>query len=142
MDFDVIKEPWCTYQLTDGSTLRARDILIDVRRRIVDDVPKYHINVHNINVIICDPKLKGSPVAQPHSPDTILKSIEQQDVRYTTLSNDNNDYILSDGTKIKHHINLVTISRTALYNDAGDRIYAINRLSNTVIQNASQYAQQ
>lgn len=139
LDFEVLKEPWNLYQIADGSKLRIRTVLKDVRRVMEDGVPKYSVSVEGLIAIICAPELKGTPTVPAPEPSKLQENIEQADVAFDTIFQDNNDYMLNDGARIKLYFNLGDIVRTTLYDSNGDRIYIINHFSTVNIKAPPQY---
>lgn len=61
IDFDIIKEPWNKYQISDGSVLKVRTILMSVERVMNDNIPTFHVNANTLTVINVDQALKGTP---------------------------------------------------------------------------------
>jgi len=100
LDFEVLKEPWNMYQISDGSKLRIRNVLRDVRRIVEDGVPKYSATVEGMIVVLCAPELKGTPTVPSPSNDKLQESIERTDIAFDTIFQDNNDYMLADGARI------------------------------------------
>lgn len=130
------------YQMADGSKLRIRSVLKDVRRVIEGGVPKYSVSVEGIIVVICAPELKGAPTNPPPEQNKLQENIEQTDVAFDTIFQENNDYILNDGARIKIYFNLGDVARTTLYDSNGDRIYLINHISTANIKPPPQYSPQ
>lgn len=142
LDFEIHKEPWNIYQVSDGSRLRIRIVLKEVRRIVDGGVPKYHITTEAMIALICKPELKGRPSAATPSGDESQRNIERADIPFETIAHDNNDYLLSDDTRIKIHFNLGEVSRTALYDGNGDRVYVINHFTTTNIKLGPYYSHQ
>lgn len=142
LDFEVLKEPWNMYQISDGSKVRIRCILKDVRRVIEDGMPKYSITVEGMIVVVCAPELKGVPTTPAPAHDKLQESIERADIAFDTIFYDNNDYILNDGARIKIYLNLGEITRTTSYDSNGDRIYIINHSATVNIKPPPQYSPQ
>jgi len=142
LDFEVLKEPWNIYQISDGSKLRIRNVLRDVRRVVEDGVPKYSATVEGMIVVLCAPELKGTPTTPPPSKDKLQESIERTDIAFDTIFQDNNDYMLADGARIKLYFNLGEITRTRSCDSNGDRIYVINHFTTTNIKPPPQYSPQ
>lgn len=51
--------------------------------------------------------------------------MEIDDMRYDSLAQEFNEYLLDDGTKIKIHPNIICISRSSLKDVHGDPIYSV-----------------
>lgn len=139
LDFEVRKEPWNIYQVSDGTKLRIRIVLRDVRRVMDENVPIYVPDARVVIAVICAPELKGTPSILP-SDEERRQGAERADVPFDTISHDNNDYLLDDGTRIRIHFNLNEISRTPLYDANGDRVYIIDHTIAKNIKLAPQYS--
>lgn len=68
--------------------------------------------------------------------------MERKDLRYDTLSQEFNEYVLDDGTKIKIYSNITNIDRTRLRNAKGDPIYKIAPSIQIEIKPSSMYGAQ
>ncbi len=58
IEFEVIKEPWIKYQISDNSILKIRTILIKVERKMTENVPSFRIGAHPLIVVNTDPALR------------------------------------------------------------------------------------
>lgn len=115
LDFEIIKEPWNKCQISDGSVLKTR-IMKGAK-------PEFSINSQTLVVLNADPSLKGEPDTKRHTAREIEEAVERKDLSYDTLSQEFNEYILDDGTKIKIYSNITNIDRTELHNIKGNPIY-------------------
>lgn len=140
LDFDVLKEPWNIYHVSDGSRLRIRIVLREVRRVVNGNVPGYFPATQVMVAVICAPELKGTPSAPSQGNEEIQESVERADIAFETFAFDNNDYLLSDGTRIKIYFNLEEVSRTSLCDANRDRICTIKYITPTKIKPAPQYS--
>ena len=125
IEFEILKEPWNKYQLRDNSVLKTRTILKSVRRITQKNETQYQVDAHSLTVVHADPALRGSPNPNQISNDEILKNIEMEDMHYDSLAQESNEYQLDDGTKIKIHNNVTSISRSSLKDQHGDPIYSV-----------------
>ncbi len=139
IDFEIIKEPWNKYQISDNSILKTRTILMKVLRKMNDDKPEFSIDAQTLTIINADSSLSGSPNTKQHSPEDISRTIDKEDMRYDTLSQEFNEYILDDGTKIKIYTNVTKISRSRLHDQNGDQIYGIDSSNQMEIKTSQQY---
>lgn len=89
LDFEVLKEPWNIYQVSDGTKLRIRIVRRDVRRVMDGNVPEYIPDARIITAVICAPELKGTPSAAPSGGER-RQSIERADIPFETIAHDNN----------------------------------------------------
>ena len=131
IEFEIIKEPWIKYQISDNSILKVRTILQKVDRIMTEDVLAFNINAIPLIIINPDPTLKGSPSSKDYSQEEIKQSIEKYDMRYSTIYSEFNKYVLDDGTKIKIYTNVTNINKSSLYDTNGDPIYDI-QISNQI----------
>jgi hypothetical protein len=127
LDFEVIKEPWNKYNLTDGSNLKLRYVLTKVRRKMAEkSKPSYALKSQNVvesyNVPI---NLLGPPAKVPLSPDE-LKSAAKQEIGFTTLFEEWAEYLVEDGTRIRVKVSLLEVFRTEKTNPDGEPIYIAN----------------
>jgi len=139
IDFEIIKEPWQKYQISDGSVLRVRTILKKVERVMEGDKIHFNVDGQTLTVIHADPALKGTKNDRPIGKNEIQKSIDKDDMRYDTLAQEFNEYILDDGTKIKIYTNITNISRTKLFDRTGDPVYVVSNSTTMDIKPSSQY---
>lgn len=127
IDFEVLKETWCKYQVSDGTKINMREVLLAVRRVVVDGIPRYSVKTDTQTTLLCDPKLRGKPAQRAPAMEELSRAVEQHDMRYDTISADHSSYLLDDRTKIKINVTLVDVSRTTLYDPLGDRIYLLGQ---------------
>lgn len=134
IEFEIIKEPWNKYQLQDNSVLKTRIVLKSVMCTTKKNETQYAVDVQSINIVHADPTLRGNANTNQVSNDKILNSIEKEDMYYDSLAQESNEYKLDDGTKIKMHNNITSVSRSSLKDQHGDPIYSILS-SNQVLVN-------
>jgi len=139
IDFEIIKEPWNKYQLVDNSILKTRTILKKIERTMEGEKISFTMDAQTLTVIYADPALKGTPNTRRISKDDIIKSIDKPDMRYDTLAQEFNEYLLDDGTKIKIFTNVTGVSRTTLKDAKGDPVYTINSSNTIEIKPSEQY---
>jgi len=142
IDFEIIKEPWNKYQISDGSVLKARIILTEVERVMKGDMPEFSVNSQTLVILNANPSLKGEPSTKQHTAKEIEEAVERKDLRYDTLSQEFNEYVLDDGTKIKIYTNITNIDRTKLHNMKGDPIYKITPSIQIEVKPSSRYGAQ
>lgn len=141
IDFEIIKEPWNKYQISDNSVLKTRTILKKVERVTEGDKISFTVDAQTLTVLHADSALKGAPTNRPITKQEIQTSIDKEDMRYDTLSQEFNEYSLDDGTKIKIYTNVTKISRTTLRDNKGDPIYSVDSSIQMEIKPSSQYKQ-
>lgn len=139
INFEIIKEPWNKYQISDNSVLRTRTILKKVERKIEGDKISFAIDAQTLNVIDADSSLKGTPSKGKYTQQEIQNSIDKEDMRYDTLAQEFNEYQLDDGTKIKIYTHVTKITRTSLKDLKGDPIYRVGSNNSIEIKPSEQY---
>lgn len=129
LDFEVLREPWNKYSLRDGSSVKSRYILMKVKKRESTkegEKTAYGVEGQNITVIYSvPPELKGPPSKRTYTPQELSSSIVVDDVGYSTLSEEWNEYVVEDGTKIRVKDTVVKVSRTDKSDKNGDPIYLV-----------------
>ena len=80
IDFEIIKEPWNKYQISDNSILKTRTILMKVLRKMNRDKPDFRIDAQTLTIVNADPSLNGSPDTKQHSPEDISRAIDKDDM--------------------------------------------------------------
>lgn len=141
IDFEIIKEPWNKYQLADNSILKTRAVLKKVERVTDGDKISFNMDAQTLTVIYAESELMGTPNPRPISKKEMMQSIDKPDMRYDTLSQEFNEYLLDDGTKIKIFTNVTSVSRTSLKNSKGEPVYQVQTKNNIEIKRAEQYKQ-
>ena len=113
-------EDWSRYDLSDNSILKIKTILT----RVFKNQATYTIDFQNIVAILTNER--GNINSRPHSASDLQNSIIQEDVRYTTITQDWNEYVVDDGTRIKIQPLLMNVSKTSLFDSSGIPIYLVN----------------
>jgi len=136
LDFDVVREPWNKYELEGGPLLRAKYVLMGVKKRIEPDGRiSYGIKGQNvISVSHVPDELKGPPSKKRYSPEELEASIVKEDIRYSTLREEWNEYVAEDGARIRIKFTVVKVSMTNKTDSEGDPIYLIRSSSLPQIQ--------
>ena len=127
LDFEVIKEPWNKYNLTDGSNLKLRFTLLKVRRTMIQQgKPNYSIKSRiDVEAYNVPQNLRGPPAKVPVPPEE-LKKAKKQEVGFSTLFEEWAEYLVEDGTRIRAKTSLVEAFRTDRTNPDGEPIYLAN----------------
>ncbi|MHA1222155.1 MAG: hypothetical protein ACTSP3_02605 [Candidatus Heimdallarchaeaceae archaeon] len=133
IDFVIVNEPWNEYQLEDGTILKFRVILKRIRKeKKSEKQSNYIIDSHNLLVILKVPShLMGEP---DDTPKKIEKKNFVKDVNFSVKQEDWNDYMLSDGTRLRIKASVVTVYRTDLYDKNGEPIYHVESTIQTMIK--------
>lgn len=127
LDFTVSREDWCRYNLSDNSILKIKLIATKVRKKNTD----YNIDVQNIIVVLSNEQ--GQPDSKVYTPTELQQSITHE-VRYTTITQDWNQYIVDDGANIKIQPMVTKVSKTSKFDLHGDPVYLVNVQGNVVVE--------
>ena len=125
LDFEVIKESWNKYSLQDGTKFKVRSILQAVWIEQERGKTKHNVEVGNLQVWLCDTTVQGKPSTKQHTSKQLAENVEVKQCLYTTIQYEPSEYALDDGSRIVLHETLVSIARTSLFNNVGDRIYIV-----------------
>lgn len=131
VDFQVLKEDWSTYKLSDGTKMKAKIMVTKVVRTDqydpVTSEPIYVFSSTNHFTTICPKELKGEPTTNQLTPEIIQQSItEALDFESADREEKWNLYNLSDGSVLRVKLELTKISKTSLFEATGDPIYFVN----------------
>lgn len=127
LNFEIIREPWNSYELDDGPNLKTRLILKRVYRKMEEDKPGYDVDAQNLTVLTHVPNdLKGKSSKKKLSPKEIQAAVIRDDVRYTTLREEWNEYIVEDGARIRLKLTVMNVGKTSQFDQNGDPIYLVN----------------
>jgi len=127
IDFEVLREPWNKYELEDGAYIKSRYILTKFKQSGPDKQGRIKIGIdgQTITVVYNAPQsLKGTPFTGRYSPQEIKEAIEKE-VSYKVISEEWNEYITENGSKIRIKDDVIRISRTRLKDKNGDPIYFV-----------------
>ncbi len=126
VEFEILKEPWNTFQLSDGTLLKLRLILQKVRLWR-DEGGKSHLNyTHNLMVVSEVPEKLLGPKDEGHQLDEIKANIVEENIKFEPVSVGDFIYRLSDGRFMTFNVQLVSVSRSSLYGEDGEPLYAID----------------
>ena len=127
VDFEIIKENWNMYNLSDGTKLKIRDILRSAWfTKDSDGRKKYSADIYSDAIIMPDSNLQGQKNQTRWTSEQLQKNIDVENCRYDTLAYESTEYLLNGNTKILIHSNLTNIARTKLWDHNGDRIYMVD----------------
>jgi len=128
LDYDVVREPWNRYELESGSILRTKYVLNGLTKQLQEgDKTGYSAKGQNIVTLSHIPfDKRGRPAERPYSPPEIQSAIINEDVRYTTLREEWNEYVAEDGARVRVKLTVVRVASTSLYNMEGGPIYHVN----------------
>jgi len=128
LDYEIIREPWNRYELDGGAHLKVRYILSNITKKpgLEPSKPHYDVKGQNLSEVYRVPiDQKGPPSEKDYTPQELEAAIDDDDVKFSTLNEDWNEYFAEDGTRIRLKIMPVTIRKSKLCNREGDPIYNI-----------------
>jgi hypothetical protein len=86
----------------------------------------YAFKGQNVVSISHFPKeFKGSPSSRIYTPEELQASIVNENVRYSTLVEEWNEYAAEDGANIRVKITVVKVSKTNKTDNEGEPIYIV-----------------
>lgn len=134
LDFDVVKEPWNKYELADGAVVKIKLVVTKVRKEQptipagstatpANPVANYNFDLQTIAVSMSEEK--GTPDTRVYSPQELGAAVIKGDVRYTTVSEEWNEYVTDDGARVRLKVTLTRVSKTSKFDKNGDPIYLV-----------------
>jgi hypothetical protein len=128
MDFTIEKEGWNTYELTDGTTLRIRPIVVKIfKTKSLSPGKGEGLGIATQNVVVANARSdrKGPASTQPQQPDVIEKAPKTK-VGYTEKDEVWNTYLLPGNKRLKLRLIVTSVVRAeGLYDPFGNPIYAV-----------------
>lgn len=112
LDFVVVREDWCRYDLSDDSILKVKVVLTKVYKNQGQPM----CEIHPIHVILTNEK--GDPDPIKYSTEDLKASINK-DIKFTTVIEDCNEYVVDDGTTIKIRPLVSKIAKTSKFDSKG-----------------------
>lgn len=124
VQYKTIDEPWNTYELEDGTTIRVRLVLGGLIKESDADFSVQTTRVFNV---IPDGKYIGVPSPPMKPTEKVEDYIEADDLKVLKKTDNWNEYEL-DSEKIRLSIKgeLVSVSRTSRHDHKGIPIYVID----------------
>ncbi|MDE0526254.1 MAG: hypothetical protein OXI27_06650 [Thaumarchaeota archaeon] len=122
LDFEIVKEVWNVYELQDGTKIKIRFMLTAVR----NEGKKRQIQFDQKIVTLCDESVCGKPSEKGHTPEQLQQNIEIDNCPYNTMVHEPSEYHLDDNSRVLIHQNVMSIARTKLFDQEGNRIYLVD----------------
>jgi hypothetical protein len=125
LDFDVIREPWNKYEITsDGAFLKTKIVITKIRKKQTGENKwEYNFDMQPILVILSDEK--GTPDAKNYSQEELQAAVVKDDLRYTTVSEEWNEYVVDDGARLRIKSTVSRVGKTSLFDNTGTPQYWI-----------------
>jgi len=152
--FKVDRELWARYKLEDGTILKIKTVLINIKTNIElaeafkkqqetkERVPiGMHIQVHNIVGVEVPPNLRGPPDTKTYSPAELTNYVAQGDLEFERMDPTTwvSIYELENKITIKVQNTLIEASRTSKYDTSGDPIYLVSSSSDIKVKLPEKY---
>jgi hypothetical protein len=125
LDFDVLKEDWNKYELSDHSILKVKIVMTTVSKaqsQTPAAQPAYTFDIQNIIVVLTNER--GQPDTHNYSSAELEASVTKDDMRFTAIAQDWNEYVVDDGARIKIQPMILKVSKTSRFNSKGSPLYA------------------
>lgn len=129
LDFDVLKEIWNKYELADNAVVKVKIVLTGVSKTQQEKKtktaapapPKYSLDFKNVVVVLSNER--GKPDTKVYSPKELQASVIKDDMRFSTTTQDWNEYVVDDGTRIKVQPMIMKVVKTSKFNTRGVPVY-------------------
>jgi hypothetical protein len=134
LPFDVIQEPWVAYQLSDGTRLRVRFVLLKLIQGdpVAPSGMKSAAVASQVLLAVESPdEFRGPPAPMP-SPDQAKQEIESE-VTFDAPPAPPSVYRFDQTRTLFVDTKLTRVSRTRLIGPDGDRIYQVETQSQLVV---------
>jgi hypothetical protein len=124
LDFDVFKEPWNKYQLSDDAILKTKLVVTQIRKRVIEDnKADYSFDMQAIVVILTNEK--GKPDTKNYSPQEIEAAVIKDDIRYDIITEEWNEYVIDDGSRLRIKSTVTRVAKTSLFDKMGTPQYSV-----------------
>jgi len=137
LDFDVLREIWNKYELQDRSVLKVKIVLTKVTKVEAQSAPHgsepsqtYSFDTQHIVLVLTNER--GPTDSRTYSSAELGAAITKSDIRFTTIAQDWNEYVVDDGARIKLQPVLLNVSKTSKFDNKGLPVYVTN--INTTVQ--------
>lgn len=127
LDFKVLKEDWNVYGSSDGSIIKVRFVLLKVIKTTEygpDGEPVYGFASQNIIACKSPKNLMGRPTTPPPTQER-LASEEMTEVAFTSKTENWNEYLVEDGTRLRIKLVVAKIKRTKFFDPMGYPVYNV-----------------
>jgi hypothetical protein len=128
-DVEPVKEGWNVYSLSDGNTLKIRQLVRGVgSSKDQSGKPVFRVSQTPVLVSVI-PKALGTPADRDYSPPELRSAIVEQDVNFTKVSEPANQYRTQSGMRFVTKLGLTRVSRTSKFDRDGIPIYMLETSS-------------
>ncbi len=112
LDFMVSREDWCRYDLSDNAILKVKVVLTKVYK----NKGQLMCEIHPIHVILTNER--GNPDSKNYSAEELKASIINN-IQFSTIIQDWNEYVVDDGTSINIQPLVLRIAKTSKFDSNG-----------------------
>lgn len=127
IDFDVVREPWQKYELHDNTKVKTKLAITKIYKKLNEDgKPNYTIDGQNLTALLAPSESKGPPDSNIYTPQQYEQSVIQDDVKYSTLSEEWHEYIIDDGTRLRIKTTVTRIRKTSKFDKDGEPVYLVD----------------
>lgn len=92
-----------------------------VRGQTSGSQPPYSFDIQNIIVVLSNER--GSPDTSVYSQAELFAAVTKDDMRFNTIAQDWNEYVVDDGARIKLQPIILKVSKTSKFNGKGLPVY-------------------
>ena len=122
LDFDVVKEPWNKYELSDRAVLKTKLVLTKIMKEHLGNLANaYAIDFQNFAVILTDER--GQLGTRIYSREELQASIVEDNIKCDPISEEWNEYAVNDGGQIRIQSKVIRVAKTSLFDLNGKPIY-------------------
>ncbi len=127
IDFDVVREPWQKYELRDNTKVKTKLAITKIYKKLNENgKPNYTIDGQNLTALLAPPESRGTPDTNSYTPQQYEQSVIQDDVKYSTLSEEWHEYIVDDGTRLRIKTTVTRIRKTSKFDKDGEPVYLVD----------------
>ncbi len=70
--------------------------------------------------------MQGLPSTQQYSPQVLVSSIVERDIKYTPTREVTNEYLTSSGVKLLLQVASINVAKTDKFDASGEPVYVVN----------------
>ncbi len=124
-DFEIEKEGWNIYRLSDGTLLKLRQVLLTLKTD--PSTQSVMPNFSNLLMAVMPaPGLKGQPSSEQYTPGELSNSVVEKNMKCETVQETANEYRTKGGLKLILRTSSVTVDRTNKFDSTGYPVYLVN----------------
>lgn len=126
IEFEIIKENWNEYELSDGAILKTKLVLGKVLcppGATLETTVAFNFQTQNMIIAYVPTKMKGTPIGRHLTPEEIRDSIVE-DLDFEPKKEVWNEYKLPNNINIKLKLMLTRVAKTDKFAPDGAPIYA------------------